>query len=126
MTTTVEGRIPDFWEALKSPLDYEVSCSALGWTLSHVGDGVALLISKDKAHMFIRALGQAHQVDSSQLRSAWLSQFAHHCKASRHFKQQMQDCLDKGLRDSYMTYRQIRRFSVHRANDFARSLHNAT
>lgn len=57
--TSSAGRIPELDEALKSPLDYSISFSFLGWTLSWDDSETALCISKEEALRFIAAVEAA-------------------------------------------------------------------
>jgi hypothetical protein len=49
---------PEVWvaEAMKSPLDWEVSRTMLGWSLCEVGREVSLLITKEQAAAIIAGM----------------------------------------------------------------------
>lgn len=60
------GRIPDLAEAVKDPLEYEVTRSLLGWTVAHVGEDVTLLISEAEGRLLLRLMEAAEAADFAQ------------------------------------------------------------
>jgi hypothetical protein len=62
----VIGRVPDFAEAMRSPFDYELGRTLLGWTLAHVGDGVALSIC---GHCAMKLIARYEEEEQRELQA---------------------------------------------------------
>lgn len=58
------GKVPHLADALKTPVDFEITYNHLGWQLSYAGQGMALLVSAADADKFIVALRSAMLQDS--------------------------------------------------------------
>lgn len=59
MTTTshiITGRIADPHQAILTPMDYELSFTYLGWTLSFIGDSMATMITDKHAEEIMSSM----------------------------------------------------------------------
>jgi hypothetical protein len=57
--TITSFEVPNIADAYAHPLDYELSFSCLGWALSRVGDGAALLITAENAKALLEVMEKA-------------------------------------------------------------------
>lgn len=65
--------LPSIEEALKSPMDYKLIVSALGYTLSRAGEELALVIEPEQADLFMAQIRKAWVETEEQHYEAWLT-----------------------------------------------------
>lgn len=53
------GKVAEVGEALKNPMDYELTFNVLGWQLRHVGSDFSTLIREQQAFLFVVAMETA-------------------------------------------------------------------
>ncbi len=62
--------MPEVMAAMRSPLDYEVSRSLLGWTLCEVGSELSLVITAEQAWVIVTAMEVAEAGEKAAAREA--------------------------------------------------------
>jgi hypothetical protein len=58
---TSQGIIAELGEALRQPLEYELTLGPLGWGLRHIESDFTTMINENKAFLFVVAWNKAHK-----------------------------------------------------------------